>query len=83
MHVLTYLPIYLPIDLLMTKFEVQMLLYTLIKIHRSSMKHIKCIWYHIVLQSDGWFDGQDISVEPRRPRFNPFINIYYVEYVYS
>ncbi len=30
----------------------------------------------------GWFDGQDIGVEPSRPMFNPFTNIYYVEYVY-
>jgi hypothetical protein len=30
-----------------------MLLYTLTKkIHGSLKKHIECIWYHIVLQSD-------------------------------
>jgi hypothetical protein len=29
-----------------------------------------------------WFDGQNIGVEPRGPRFNPFTNIFYVEYVY-
>jgi hypothetical protein len=29
----------------------------------------------------GWFDGQDINVEPRRPRFSPLTNIYHVEYV--
>jgi hypothetical protein len=37
---------------------------------------------YIVYKMVGWFDGQDIGVEPRKPRFNPFSNIYYVEYVY-
>jgi hypothetical protein len=30
-----------------------------------------------------WFDGQNIGVKQRKPRFNPFTNIYYVQYVYS
>ncbi len=30
----------------------------------------------------GCFDGQDFGVKPKRIRFNPFTNIYYVEYVY-
>jgi hypothetical protein len=29
-----------------------------------------------------WFHDQDIGVEPRRPRFNPFYQ-HNVEYVYS
>jgi hypothetical protein len=37
----------------------------------SSKKHVKCNWYHIVLQNGGWFDGKNIGVKPRRLRFNP------------
>jgi hypothetical protein len=32
------------------------------------------LFYNVV----GWFDGQNIGFEPRRPRVNP---LYYVEYV--
>jgi len=48
-----------------------MLLYTLTKkFHKSSKIHVKSIWYYIVLQSGGWFDGRNIGVEPKKPRFN-------------
>ncbi len=30
------------------------------------------LFYKVV----GWFDGQNIGVEPRRPRFNPLYRIY-------
>jgi hypothetical protein len=47
----TYLGFYLPI------YEKNKSLNVVIhidkKIHGSSRKHVKCIWYHIVLQSGG------------------------------
>jgi hypothetical protein len=56
--------------LLIKKFNVQMLLYTLTK--RFIEVHVKCIWYHIVLQNGvWWFDGQDIGMELKTPKLNP------------
>jgi hypothetical protein len=56
----------------MKKNEIQMLLYTLTKhfmeVQRSMLNLFDIILFYKVV---GWFDGQDISVEPRRPRFNP------------
>jgi hypothetical protein len=46
-------------------------------------KHVKYIWYHTGLQSGRVVYGQDISVEPRRPRFNPLYQHILCEYVYS
>jgi hypothetical protein len=61
-----------------------MLLYTTIKKFMEVLKkHVKCIWYHIVYKVMGWFDGQYIGVEQRKPRFNPlYQHILHVEYAY-
>jgi hypothetical protein len=60
-----------------------MLLYTLtkrfIEVQGKMLNAFGIILFYKVV---GWFDNQDISVEPRRPMFNPFTNIYYVEYIY-
>jgi hypothetical protein len=68
----------------MKKNEIQMLLYTLtkkfIKIQGNMLNEFGIILFYKVVW---WFDGQNIGVEPKIPRFNPFTNIYYVEYVYS
>jgi hypothetical protein len=60
----------------MKKIEVQMLLYTLtkkfIEVERNMLNAFGIILFYKVV---GWFDGQDISVEPRRPRFNPLYKI--------
>ncbi len=50
-----------------------MLLYTLIKNIMEGQGYMlnpmgNKLFYKVVK----WFDGQDIDVEPRRPRFNPF-----------
>ncbi len=68
----------------MKTFEVQLLLYTLIKklmeIFLNMLNVIGIIKFYKVM---GWFDGQDIRVEPKRQGSIPFTNIYYVQYVYS
>jgi hypothetical protein len=55
----------------MKKIEVQMLLYTFTKkfmeIQGYILSPLGIILFYKVM---GWFDGQDISVEPRRPMFN-------------
>jgi hypothetical protein len=60
----------------MKKIEVQMLLYMLtkkfIEVERNMLNAFGIILFYKVV---GWFDGQDISVEPRRPRFNPLYKI--------
>jgi hypothetical protein len=57
----------------MEKIEVQMFLYKLTKnfmnVQRNILNIFGIILFYKVL---GWFDGQNIGVEPRRPRFNPF-----------
>jgi len=56
----------------MKKIEVQMNLYTLTKqfmeVQRNMLSAFSIIMFYKVV---GWFHGQDIGVEPRRPRFNP------------
>jgi hypothetical protein len=55
----------------MEKIEIQMLLYTLtkkssIEVHENMSNAFdiyKMVW---------WFDGKDIGVKPRKPRFNYF-----------
>jgi hypothetical protein len=70
-----YLPIYLVIYLLIylsKKFEIQMLLYTSTKKVMEVQGHMLNAFGIILLYiMVGWFDGQDISVNPRKPRFNP------------
>jgi hypothetical protein len=56
----------------MKKIKVQMLLYTLIENVMEVQKYMLnpfgiILFYKVV----GWFDGQDTSVEPRKPRFIP------------
>jgi hypothetical protein len=56
----------------MKKIEVQMLLYTLTKKFMEVQGNMLnafdiTLFYKVV----GWFDGQNINVEPKRPRFNP------------
>jgi hypothetical protein len=56
----------------MKTIEVQMLLYTLTKTImevRGNMLNA----YDIILLYNvvGWFDGQNISVDSKRPKFNP------------
>jgi hypothetical protein len=57
----------------MKKIEIKMLLYTLTKkfkeVQGNMLNASSIILFYKVL---GWFDGQDIGVEPRRPRFNSF-----------
>jgi hypothetical protein len=56
----------------MKKKEVQMLLYTLtkgsIEVQGNMLNPFSIILLYKVVW---WFDGQDISVELKRPRFNP------------
>jgi hypothetical protein len=56
----------------MKRIEVQMLLYTLtkkfIEVQGNMLNAFGII---LIYKMMGWFDGQDISVKPRRPRFNP------------
>jgi hypothetical protein len=56
----------------MKKIEVQMLLYTLTKkftkVQGNMLNAFGVILFYKVM---GWFDGQDIGVKPRRPRFIP------------
>jgi hypothetical protein len=57
----------------MKKIEIQMLLYTLTKkfmeVQGNMLNPFGIILFYKVM---GWVDGQDISVEPSRPRVNPF-----------
>jgi hypothetical protein len=57
----------------MKKIEVQILLYTLTKqfkeVQGNMLHAFGIILFYKVM---GWFHGQDIGVEPKRPRFNPF-----------
>jgi hypothetical protein len=54
-----------------------MLLYTLtknfMKVEGNMLNAFGIIMFYKVVE---WFDGQDISVEPRRPRFNPLLPTY-------
>jgi hypothetical protein len=54
----------------MKKIEVQTYKHIDKKIHGSSKKDVKCIWYILFYKVVGWFDGKDIGVKPRRPSFN-------------
>jgi hypothetical protein len=55
----------------MKKNEIQMLWYTMtkkiMKAQRYMLNPFDIILFYKVM---GWFDGQDIGVEPKRPRFN-------------
>jgi hypothetical protein len=55
----------------MTKIEIQMLLYTMTKqfmeVQGYLLNPCGIISFCKVV---GWFDGQNIDVEPRQPRFN-------------
>jgi hypothetical protein len=55
----------------MKKIEIQMLLHILTKnfmeVERYMLNPFGVILFYKVMK---WFDGQDIGVEPRRPRFN-------------
>jgi hypothetical protein len=57
----------------MKKIEVQMLLYTLtnnfMEVQTNMLNPFGIILFYKVV---GWFDGQYIGVEPRKPMFNPF-----------
>jgi hypothetical protein len=56
----------------MKKIEIEMLLYTLTKkfmeVQGNMLNPFGIILFYKVI---GWFDGQDIGVEPRRPKSNP------------
>jgi hypothetical protein len=56
----------------MKKIEVQMLLYILtkkfIEVQQNMLNVFGIILFYNVVW---WFDGQNIGVEPRRPRCNP------------
>jgi hypothetical protein len=55
----------------MKKIEIQMLLYTLTKKFMEVQGYMLNPFGIITFYKRvGWFDGQDIGVEPRRPRFN-------------
>jgi hypothetical protein len=57
----------------MKKIEVEMLLYTLIKKLIEVQGNILNAFGIILLyKMVWWFDGQNIGVKPRRPKFNPF-----------
>jgi len=55
----------------MKKIEVQMLLYTLtkkfMKVQKNMLNAFSVILFYKAM---GWFDGQNIGVEPRKPRSN-------------
>jgi hypothetical protein len=46
------------------------------------LKYVKCIWYHIILQSGGGLMAKTLVRNQKDQGSIPFINIYYVEYVY-
>jgi len=56
----------------MKKIEVQMLLYMLIK-HFMEVQRNMLNTFNITLlyKMVGWFDGQNIRVKPKKPKFNP------------
>jgi hypothetical protein len=61
----------------MKKIKIKMLLYALIENVMEVQKYMLnpfgiILFYKVV----GWFDGQDISVEPRKPRFSPSLLTY-------
>jgi hypothetical protein len=75
-HLKTYVGrhvyIYLVRYLLMKNIEVQMLSYTLTKKFFEVQENILNIFGIILFyKMVWWFDGQNISVQPKRPRFNP------------
>jgi hypothetical protein len=57
----------------MKNIEIQMLLYTLTKtfveVQKNMLNVFDIILFYKVV---GWFDGQNISVEPKKQRFIPF-----------
>jgi hypothetical protein len=62
----------------MKKIETQMLLYTLTKtfivVQGNMLNPFGIILFYKVVW---WFDGRDIGVEPKRPRFNtPYQHIF-------
>jgi hypothetical protein len=57
----------------MKKIEIQMLLYTLTKKFMEDQRYMLNPFGAILFcKVMGWFDGQNISVEPKRLRFNSF-----------
>jgi hypothetical protein len=76
----------------MKKNEVQMLLYTLTKkIIEVQGQMLNAFGIILFCKVVGWFDGQNISVKPKQPMFNPFyqhilcgvyIYIYIFSYIY-
>jgi hypothetical protein len=90
-----YLPMYLPIHLirylltyLWKKFKVKWIVIHIDKkIHWSSKKHVKWIWYILFYKVVWWFDGQDIGVGPKKPKCNPhyqhmLCGVYIYIYIY-
>jgi hypothetical protein len=57
----------------MKNIEIQMLLYTLTKtfveVQKNMLNVFDIILFYKVV---GWFDGQNIGVEPKKQRFIPF-----------
>jgi hypothetical protein len=57
----------------MKKIEIQMLLYTLTKTFMEVQEYMLNPFGIIMFcKVARWFDGQNIGVEPKRPRFNSF-----------
>jgi len=56
----------------MNKFEIEMLLYTLTKkfivVQGNMLNPFNIILFYKMLW---WFDGQDIDVKQKKPKFNP------------
>jgi len=54
-----------------------MLLYTLtekfMEVQGNTLNAFGIILFYKMM---GWFDGQNIGVEPRKPKFNPFLSTY-------
>jgi hypothetical protein len=88
----SYLPIYLSNYLLISTYlptyeknwNSNVVLHIDKKLHGSSKKYVKCICYHIVLQSGGvvWWLRHQCGGKEKQGSI-PFTNIYYMEYVYS
>jgi len=77
-----YLPIYLVRYLLMKKIKIQMLLLYILTKKLLKLKNLLnpfgiILFYKMVW----WFDGQNISVKPKKPRSNFLYQ--YMEYIYS
>jgi hypothetical protein len=57
----------------MKNIEIQMLLYTLTKnfveVQKNMLNVFDIILFYKVV---GWFNGQNISVEPKKQKFTPF-----------